>query len=452
MLNKKTWRKALAAFALGVLLAVPGGAHAESFTLTAAVERALEQNFTIVSAQATREAAEAGRKSARGAFGPVLGTTYAYEHRQHKPVSATIVQDNDLFTWTVYLRQNVFAGFATLASYQKAALQKENAEAGYSKARLDLVRTVQVNFFEYLKAQENTRSAEASLTRLRSQLKVTQSFHDVGLKPRLEVLQAEVDVSEAEAVLLRAEHALSTQRSRLNTLLNLPTDARTEYVGSLDFVPVPFKREDALELAYQNRPDVIMASKVAAISEKDKTIAQSGFYPQINADLTWATQGNKMDASGFDYMRNSNLPAQHYSAWSIGLVGQWNVFEWGRTYYSVQQADKLVNKSRADEANLRVEVAYEVQARFLELDVAAKRIKVARKALEQATEAYRMAAARYESQVGTSTDVLDAQSKLTLAEVSLTGAQADYLTAVAAIYNAVGQENVSLGIGGKSGK
>ncbi len=417
-----------------------GTAGAESYTLTAAVERALAENFGIASAQAVREAAEEGRKSARGAFGPVLGTSYGYSRSENKPLTMGVLQDEDLFTWTVSLRQNVFAGFATLASYQKAALQKDNAEASYDKARLDLIRTVQTNFFEYLKAQENTRSAQASLTRLTSQLRVTKSFYDVGLRPRLDVLQAEVDVSEAESVLLRAQNALDLQAARLNTLLNLPQGSKADYVGSLDFIPFNRTFEQCLALAYANRPDLKIAAKVVEISQKDQTLAESGYYPQINAEWGWTTKGNHMDASGYDFLKTS----QDFSGWQIGIIGQWNVFEWGRTYYSARQAKKYVNKSKADEANLKVEVGFEVEARLLELDVAAKRIKVARKTLEQASEAYRMAAARYESQVGSSIDVLDAQTKLTVAEVSLTGAQADYLTALAAVYSAVGKENPAL--------
>ena len=50
-----------------------------------------------------------------------------------------------------------------------------------------------------------------------------------------------------------------------------------------------------------------------------------------------------------------------------------------------------------------------------------------------------MALARYQEQVGTNFDVLDASSKLTTAQASLTSAKADYLTALAQIYVAMGE-------------
>ena len=61
------------------------------------------------------------------------------------------------------------------------------------------------------------------------------------------------------------------------------------------------------------------------------------------------------------------------------------------------------------------------------------------KAVEQAQEAYRVAKARYNEQVGTNFDVLDASSKLTVAEADLTGARADYLTALSQLYVSMGE-------------
>lgn len=407
------------------IASIPG-----SFTLEEAVNRAIEENFSIVAAQSGVQAAESWRKSRRGSFGPVLGTDYSYTHTEDA--------DEDVYRWNVWLKQDVFSGFSTLAAYQKAALQKDNAEAQLAKARLALIQEVQNNFFLYLKAEENVRSSQDSLNRLKEQLRVTKSFYEVGLRPRLEVLQAEVNASEAEDTLLQAKNTVETQRVRLNTLLNLPINSAPKYAGSLEYIPKITTLDNCLEQAYKMRPDVMMANKSVEIAQKDENIAASGYYPKVTAEGRWSTQGDDWHAAGSD-----DKPT-NYNQWSVGVNGSMNVFEWGSTYYGVQQAKHLVSKLNAEAEKLRQDVAFEVQTRLLNLDNATKRIKVARTGLEQAKEAYRVAAARYKSQVGTSLDVLDAHAKLTAAEVTLTGAQADYLSALADLYAAVGQENPSL--------
>ncbi len=417
----------------------PASPAPETYDLGRAVSRALKENFTIEAAQATVRAAESGRKAARGAFGPALGTTYGYQRRQSRYApGSTTERDKDLFSWTVWLRQNVFSGFATLNTYQRSLLEKDNAAANLARARLELIATVQENFLLLLQARENVRSARDSLERLKSQLKVTRAFYDVGLRPRLDVLQAEVDVATAENTVLQATNTYETQVTRLNTLLVLPVEKDVTYTGDLAYIPFTRMLDRCLEAAYRERPDLRMAEKSLAIAAKNTDIVKSDLYPRVTAEGGWTTQGDNPAAAGSD-----NMP-RNYNQWTVGLTGEWTAFSWGSTYYSVQQSRQVENRLKAEESNLRQEIAYDVSSRLLKLSEAAKRIKVAQKGLEQAKEAYRMADARYQAQVGIFIDVLDAQSKLTMAEAALTGAQSDYLIALAMLHVAMGEENPAL--------
>jgi len=66
--------------------------------------------------------------------------------------------------------------------------------------------------------------------------------------------------------------------------------------------------------------------------------------------------------------------------------------------------------------------------------------------VEAARESYRMALARYQAQVGTNTDVLDAQAKVSSSEASLSQALSDYQTALSNLYVAMGEKNPPLEI------
>lgn len=408
-------------------------AKVHTFNMTEAVNKALEENFRIGSAESELEYYESNRKGAVGSFGPSLSTTYAVTRQEH--------YDDDIYTWRFDLNQELFSGFSTLAGYQKAALQKDNAKAKLTQARISLILEVQQNFLIYLTAEANVRSAQDSYNRLAEQHKVTRSFYEVGLRPRVEVLQAEVNVLEAEDLLLQNRNKVETQRVRLNTLLIIPPNQEVKYIGSLEYIPFRGTLDECLSKAYGRRPDLLMARKSVEIAEKDKTIASSSFMPTVSATGSWYTRGDDWKASG----GTSDTPSNS-KAWSIGLDARLSLFESGRDYYNVQSAGHNISRLRADELTLRQEVIYEVQSRLLDLDNALKRILVAKKNVESAREAYRVAYARYTAQVGTNIDVLDAQSRLTTAEVSFTQTQADYMSALAQIYSAIGEQNPSLQI------
>lgn len=421
-------------------LGAPNAALAgDVYSLRRAVERALEHNFTVKAAEAGHRSAQEGLKASRSVFGPVMGSSYEYNRRQRNLSVTGSVQDKDLFAWRVFLTQNVFSGFSSLADHQKAALQEESSLAGVAQARLELIRTVQEHFFTYLKARQNVVSAKDALDRLRSQRESSQAFYNVGVSPRVEVLQADVDVSTAESVLLVAENTVETEKARLNTLLLLPIDADVEYTGRLEYTPFSRSLENCLEQAYRRRPDLIIAEKAVRMAEKDILKAKSAFYPTITAQVFWGTQGDSALASGSPSART------RFNEWAAGVYSEWLVFEWGKTLFQTRQATYSRSKVRAEADNLRQEVGFLIKERLLTMSEAAKRVKVAQKAVEQAAEAYRMASARYRQQVGAVLDVLDAQAKLSLAEASLAGAFADYNIALSSLYVAIGEENPGLG-------
>lgn len=403
-----------------------------------AVAYALGQNQTLQSAVEQALAAESGRRSSLGAFGPALSTSYGFQ--RNRPMTA-VNRDDELYTWTVSVEQAVFTGFRLISQYQRAALQRDYYDASRFNTELSLIATVQQNFLSLLKARENVISAQDSLTRLQDQLRVTTAFYEVGLRPRLDVLQAQVDASEAENVLLQAQNTLDTQQARLNTLLNLPVETPITYVGNLEYIPFDATLEQCLSTAYRLRPDITMAGKNTEIAQQEKRMAASNFYPQISALFEYSRVGDTPKVQGSDYYTGD----QDYD-WKVWVGANWSLFNWGTDYFAVEQARHMVSSMIAQENALNDEVAYEVKSRLLKIGEARKRIRVAQYGLTQAKEAYRVAMARYEAQVGTNTDLLDAQSKLSAAEASLTEAQADYLISLAVLYQSMGVANPALDV------
>ena len=328
-------KHAMAAFAAALVLtwslvamAAPACA-ATVYNLQQAVEQALEANPGMQAVRHELLGAEDGRKAARGAFLPSATVTYGYTRYDHKqPNRDQVTADNDVWAAGLNIHQNLFTGFNILSSYQKAQLGRENTEAKVRYTELSLVTNVQQNFLALLKAREDVRSATDSVTRLKEQLKVTQAFHDVGLKPRLDVLQAEVDLARAEDFLIAAENRVATQMARMNTLLNLDLDADVDYEGDLNYQPFSMGIDEALERAYKDRPDLYMAAKSVQIAIKDKKIVDSGFYPQIGADFDWSTFGDHPMADGNEYSKTE------YSEWTVGVGASWKFWAWGSTYYA----------------------------------------------------------------------------------------------------------------------
>ncbi|MBQ7456747.1 MAG: TolC family protein [Desulfovibrio sp.] len=407
-----------------------------TITMREAVLFALKANPTLGAAHAQARSQQSAKKAALGAFGPKLGLVYSAmkQVRKSEPVP-TSNPERGTYSLGVEISQPVFQGFRLLANYQKQALQAKNDALAVKQTRLSTTESVQTSFISYLRASANVVSQKEAMERLADQLQITQAFYATGLKPKLDVLQAEVDFRESEQLLLTIQNTRDTEVAKLNTLLGLSATADTHYVGTLHHVPFTRSLAACIEKAYQLRPDVTMAALSVDIAKKDQMTVRAEYYPQIEAYYTVTNTGNTPD------LKRAGENGSRYSSWEVGAKATWNVFQWGTTYHADQQAGHLVTKVRYQEQELRLQVGYEVKTKYLALREAEKRIGVAEAGERSAALAYQQALARYREQVGTGFDVLDTSAKLTQARFSLTSAYADYLTALAQLFAAMGEEH-----------
>lgn len=414
------------------------------YNMKQAVEQALQANPAMRSVRYTLLGAQEGRKSALGSFGPSASVQYGYMRRDHeKPTRSFPTVEDSSYTAGLNLHQELFTGFNLLSTYQRAALERDRAQAMVNNAELQVTITVQENFLKLLQAVKNVETAQDSVARLEEQLKVTAAFYNVGLKPRFDVLQAEVDLANAQDNLLSVKNTVATQRARLNTLLNLKVNAAIEYDGELLYTPFTLSLDKALPRALTQRPDLIMAQKTVGIAMENKDIVDSTFYPWIAADFDWSSFGDTPAVSGDQYNTTE------YSEWSAAVTARWTFFEWGKTYFASRQAARAVASLMGEADDARQEATFEVKSNLLNVQSTAESIAVNRKAVEAAQEGYRMASARYQAQVGTNEDVLSAQERLTSAEANLTAALANYQIALARTFVSIGEMHPDLSVESK---
>ncbi|MBP3731516.1 MAG: TolC family protein [Mailhella sp.] len=425
-------RRLFVAISIAFFLIQPCSAAAmQRYDMEGAVMRALERNPSVESARHSAAAAESARQAARSSFGPTAAATYGYDrYNKDRPSRA----EHGAASLTVRLSQPLFTGFQLLNTYQKARLQAESQQLQLEARRLSIVLQVQQAFLAHIRAQESIRSGRRSLERARSQLAMAKTAWQIGLKPRLDMLQAEVEVARAEAALISHENERDVCRTRLNTLLDLPPAEPVEYLGRLDIRPFSRTLEQCLAFALEHRPDLLLARKSAEIAGKDLGIVRGSFWPQVSAVLGWTTSGSRLDASGGKYAKKD------YAYANVGLTLSWTLFTSGRRLHLTQQARHQVDAMEAAVRDAVNNSAYAVRSCLITAQDSYRTVKVAEKAVVSARESYENARMRYEEvQTGTYLELLTAQSSLSDAELAEISARAECLLALARLYEAMGE-------------
>jgi outer membrane protein TolC len=192
----------------------------------------------------------------------------------------------------------------------------------------------------------------------------------------------------------------------------------------------PWGLEDATETALKQRSDLKASTERITQQEKVVTQTRAQYFPRIYAQ------------AGQNYQQNDFL--LHDSSW-FGIFGlQWTLFSGLDTKAQVAQAKLVVTQLQEQHQDLNEQVRLDVQNAYLRVKESADRIQVTEKAVHQAEENMRLNEERYKEQVGTATEVIDAQTLLTRTRVNYWAALYDHQMAKAELLWAMGAINTLL--------
>ena len=140
-------------------------------------------------------------------------------------------------------------------------------------------------------------------------------------------------------------------------------------------------------------------------------VAQSGGAPTFGL------------GAGYALSNANGLSTTIFGGWLVTLGVTLSVFDGGITQAQIREAQLQLEQLKLREAQIRQQVELDVRVAALALQRAAGELTAATKAVEQGRESVRLATVRYQSGVGTSLELLTAQSNLALAEQSLASAR-----------------------------
>lgn len=439
--------------AVFILVAMLGtGAQASeairTLSLSESIETALKQSVLIHAAREGARGAEEQRKEALTGFLPKFNTTYSYARLNEDPffvfpgspplIPAGSIKTGtkDNYNWTIEGRQPVFAGGGILANYEASRLAAEIARLDQNATVQDLVLEVKVAYFSILKADRILAVARQSVQQLNAHRDTAQDFFDVGIIPRNDLLQAEVELANGRQFFVRAENALEMAKSKFNTILRRDIGAPVQIEDILEDRPLTVSLEACLAAAQESRPEIRSFLLRVDQAHSMVDVSKSEYYPNVNLVGNYARYGDTPGVAGSPY--------KDQESWAVMAVANWNFWEWGKTGNRVAAGVSRANQAADALTHIRDQITLEVKNAFLQLNEAKTQIRVTRKSVEQARENFRINTERYHEQVGTATEVIDAQTLVTKA-------LSDHTTALGDLNISRSRLERAMGIGPREG-
>jgi outer membrane protein TolC len=405
-----------------------------TFTLESSIEYALKHSTQMLSSQENVAAAEANKKKQFAEFLPKLSANYTYTRLDEDKAYFTdfVIAPQDQYQFVGTFTQPIFSGFSILTQYDISALGLDIATLLERETRRNLIFEVKKAYFQLLQKEKLEKVAQQAVVQLTAQAKVSKNFYEVGMVPKSDFLQSEVELANAEQDLVVEQNNVMLAKSRFNTLIGRPVDAPVTIEDVLAYEAFTQAYEECLETAIQQRTEMRIADLEVATAEKEVKLTKTDYYPSIDVKANYYKRGDDPELDGGEGILFEE-------EWDIVASASWTFWEWGKTRYGVKEKLSRLSQARLNRVQVEDNIRQEVKEAYLTVKAAENAILTVQKAVEQARENFRMNEERYKEQVATSTDVLDAQTLLTQT-------QTKYFNALSAFNISKGGLNRAMGI------
>ncbi|MFH1077384.1 MAG: TolC family protein [Pseudomonadota bacterium] len=403
-------------------------------TLDASIRISLAINSDIQIARQILGGAEERKGKDLSGLLPVLSTGYSYTLlNDTKSIYNVTLTPKETYAFTTTLRQPLFAGFKLLKQYQIAGLQVDISRFELERIRQDVIFKTKELYFSVLQAERLFRVAEDSVTKLADHEKVAKNFYDVGITPKNDLLEAEVELANARQEQVAAENRLNEARAEFNTLLRRNIDTPVVLEDVLTHSSFNSTFQFCWEAAQKNRAELKVTALQISIANKEVELAKGGYLPSLDLIGNYEKTGDNLALQEGTSIEDPN-------SWNVTIAATWPLFEGGKTQHDVREKISILIQAREEAKKAEDDILLQVKKAHLRVKEAEKNILTVQKAIEQAQENLRMNEERYKEQVSTSTDVLDARTLYSKTCVNYYNALCAYNIEKARLYHAMGVE------------
>src|SRR6185503_7117443 len=365
-----------------------------------------------ISQERLRES-QAHVSEAKAAFLPSMNLNILYTPAQASPllkIPAGVFGPNEQTFRANMIRENVmrfdlsqpvYTGGRLANAYAAQAAGEEASRLDVERSRQALTLQVYESFYAALMNEQGIRVSDEGVTIAQKHLDLAKARFDAGSAARLDVLRAEVELSNAKTKLIRARSAADVAYQTLRTVLSLPEGEPLRLAGSLDDIP-SLPPAAALDDALASRADIRAIGQQREAAQRMVSLANAELKPMValSGNFQYQEDGlsNLLQGTNRSYQFGVSMTVPLFNAPSVAAKR-------GAATARVKQAEHAAHAA-LDSARL------EVASASRELDAAREIVATEQKAVEMAREGLSIAEVSYENGVITSTELNDARLSL----------------------------------------
>lgn len=418
----------------------------EKLNLEKAVEIALSNNNTVVKNTNSIEATRTNVKTAYGNLLPNLNAGFSWSWQkstQSNPAyySESLQQistSNESRSYSFSASGNVTL-FDGLASYEKIDQSKnelESAVLNLDRLKQEVILQTTALYYSVLGAKDLMKVQEENTIYNQKFLELIKEKKNLGLVPIADVYSQEVQYGNAEMSFIQSKKDYEVAVNQLLEYLSLDVSKKYDFESTIlkpeeENLIKPgdedYELNQYYELAIQKRKDFQSMDYKLLAGQNMLSICKAGFFPTLSGNYSYSTGAESLGDLFSD------------NRYGAGLSLNIPIFSNFKTEASIQSAEIELKNLTEDFNALKRQIIGEVKESYIDLNLTKKKLDVAEKTLQSATENQKVNFELYQVGKGTFLDCLQANKDYVQASTGKITAVYNYYLSIEKLYNTVGE-------------
>ncbi len=444
-----------------------------TMSLEECVNYALKHNPNLAVSLEHIKAAESGIGQQKASFAPRLTARVNYNHLTNS--GTRIANTNtDSVGFNAGISQLIWDFGKTTARINMAKYDTQSAQFDYDYDILNIVYNVKMNYYNVLRSLANLDIYEQNVRINTLNYERTKAMFDEGLKSKIDVVNAEVNLADSKIQLVDAQNSLATNVLALKNSMYYSDDKHfivqnTENFGFLkadykkkmqsledsknigvkakknedglimlssgiehndiiqDYELSPYKltRQEAVNKALDNRPDLKSNRMLARVQEESLKAIKRSYAPELTADLTWGYTKNESTYTS---------PLQVGVGMGLGSINPVGI------HYQVKQGEAYLDIANHNVNIAKQDIYWEVQENYINMRQLERKIPLMSQKVKASLENFELADGRYSVGLNNYVELQDALANYNNAQLSFVQAVFEYNVARETLRKSMGEK------------
>ncbi len=410
---------------------VPQGQASEmpiAISMREAIDRGLKANLGLLTSQQSSEEVRAQRlRALAGLLPKVTGQLSMTEQQLNLQALGFNVQIPPSAGFSIpkivgpYSYQDAQANvtiplfdFSAISNFRASRKSQEAASLSIKNARDLVVQAVGNAYLQIIADGARITATQAEIDADNAVYVNATRRHDAGTAIGIDVLRSQVELKQRQQQLVAVRNQFEKDKLTLSRIIGLPVGQTFDVADPSVSIPLEaVSVKDALNTAYEHRPDYQAAKAQVSAAQFMLRSAQAERYPTLTASGYYGDEGLRL------------INDSHGVFSATGSIA-FNIFDGGRIKGDVLQNSAELRNRRNELENLRGQIDYEVRNSLLDLNSSHDQVEVAQSNLELATQSLQQSRDRFSAGVTNTVEVVQAQQALADANENLISAQYQY--------------------------